>query len=219
MLGCASKPIVDRVSAATIFVVEDDPAMSGTLSKALEATGYRVLVASTGGEARALFDEAQPDLIILDLMLPDDDGLSLTTSLRALTSAPIVICSARQGQIDRVLGLKLGAADFVTKPFELDDLEARVKTLLCRSPQPDEQAPRDEIQPRRHGRHAKLACVAVGGRPPHLILIERAALARIEGGSSPARVHLKELHGAPLSSDDHSGVSQCRGAENGMDRK
>jgi DNA-binding response OmpR family regulator len=142
MLGCASKPIVDRVSAATIFVVEDDPAMSGTLSKALEATGYRVLIASTGGEARALFDEAQPDLIILDLMLPDDDGLCLTTSLRALTSAPIVICSARQGQIDRVLGLKLGAADFVTKPFELDDLEARVKTLLCRSPQPDEQAPR-----------------------------------------------------------------------------
>jgi CheY-like chemotaxis protein len=194
MLGGASKPIVDRVSAATIFVVEDDPVMSGTLSKALAASGYRVLIASTGGEARALFDEAQPDLIILDLMLPDDDGLSLTTSLRTLTSAPIVICSARQGQIDRVLGLKLGAADFVGKPFELDDLEARVKTLLRRSPQPDEQPPRDEIRPRRHGH-------------------------RLEGGSSLAKVYIMELHDAPPSSDDHFGVSQCRGTENGMDRK
>ena len=158
MLGRAAKPIVDRVSAATIFVVEDDPVMSATLSKALEASGYRVLIASTGAEARALFDEAPPDLIILDLMLPDDDGLSLTTSLRTLTGAPIVICSARQGQIDRVLGLKLGAADFVAKPFELDDLEGRVKRLLGRSPQP----PGDEIQPRREGYHAKLACVAIG---------------------------------------------------------
>src|SRR5450631_2932346 len=184
MLGRAAKPIVDRVSAATIFVVEDDPVMSATLSKALEASGYRVLIASTGGEARALFDEDQPDLIILDLMLPDDDGLSLTTSLRTLTSAPIVICSARQGQIDRVLSLKLGAADFVAKPFELDDLEARVKTLLRRLPQSDEQPPGDEIQPWRHGHHAKLARVAVSGRLAQLIPTERGALGRIEGGSS-----------------------------------
>ena len=89
-------------------------------------------------------------------MLPDDDGLFLTTSLRTLTSAPIVICSARHGQIDRVLGLKLGAADFVAKPFELDDLEARVKAVLRRSRQPDDEAPpRDEIQLRRHGHRTK----------------------------------------------------------------
>ena len=63
-------------------------------------------------------------------MLPDADGLFLTTSFRALTGAPIVICSARQGQLDRVLTLKLGAADFVAKPFELDELEARVEAVL-----------------------------------------------------------------------------------------
>ena len=125
--------------------------MCGMLSKALQASGYRVLVASTGGDARALFGEAQPDLIILDLMLPDVDGLSLTTSFRALTGAPIVICSARQGQLDRVLTLKLGAADFVAKPFELDELEARVEAVLRRQREPVEAPPSDEIQLWRHG--------------------------------------------------------------------
>jgi DNA-binding response OmpR family regulator len=158
MLSSASTPRVDWVSAATIFVVEDDAVMSGTLSKALEASGFRVLIASTGADARALFGEAKPDLIILDLMLPDDDGLRLTTSLRTLTSAPIVICSGRQGQIDRALALKLGAADFVAKPFELDELEACVKAVLRRSRPPDDEAPpRDEIQLWRHGHRTKTA--------------------------------------------------------------
>jgi len=156
MLSSVSTPKVDRVSAATIFVVEDDPVMSGTLSKALEASGYRVLIASTGADARALVGEAKPDLIILDLTLPDDDGLRLTTSLRTLTSAPIVICSGRQGQIDRVLGLKLGAAAFLAKPFELDELEACVIALLRQSRQPDDEAPlRDEIELWRRGERTK----------------------------------------------------------------
>lgn len=107
--------------------------MSSTLSKALRARGYQVLVASSGAEARALFGEAEPDLIILDLMLPDADGITLTTSFRNLSSAPIVICSARHQQIDRVLCSKLGAADFVAKPFELEELEARVDAVLRRA--------------------------------------------------------------------------------------
>ena len=156
MLSFVSTPIVDQASAATIFVVEDDPDMSGTLSKALEASGYRVFIAPTGADARALFGEVQPDLIILDLMLPDSDGLLLTTSFRTLTSAPIIICSARHGQIDRVLGLKLGAAEFVAKPFELDELEACVIALLRQSRQPDDEAPlRDEIELWRRGERTK----------------------------------------------------------------
>jgi DNA-binding response OmpR family regulator len=146
--------VVDPPSAATIFVVEDDPAMAGTLSKALRASGYRVLVATTGAEALALFSKVQPDLILLDLMLPDTDGLFLTTSLRTLTSAPIVICSGRQGQIDRVLGARLGAADFVGKPFELDDLEACIEGSLRRSRQQDEPSLSDEIQVWRRGHRA-----------------------------------------------------------------
>jgi DNA-binding response OmpR family regulator len=140
---------------ATIFVVEDDPAMAGTLSKALRASGYRVLVATTGSEALALFRNVQPDLILLDLMLPDTDGLVLTTSLRTLTSAPIVICSGRQGQIDRVMGARLGAADFVGKPFELDDLEACIERSLRRArQQDDEPSLSDEIRGWRLGHRA-----------------------------------------------------------------
>jgi DNA-binding response OmpR family regulator len=146
--------VVERVTLGTIFVIEDDPVMSATLSKALAASGYRVFSASTGGEARALFGTGQPDLIILDLMLPDADGLALTASFRSLTSAPIVICSARQGQIDRVLGLRLGAADFLAKPFELDELEARVEAVLRRARQSDDRPPVDEIQVWRHGHRA-----------------------------------------------------------------
>jgi DNA-binding response OmpR family regulator len=122
---------VNRVpAAATIFVVEDDPDMRGTLSKALQASGYRVLVASNGAEARALIGQVRPDLIILYLMLPDADGLFLTASFQTVSSAPIVICSARQGELDRALSLQLGAADYLTKPFELDDLEASVEAVL-----------------------------------------------------------------------------------------
>jgi DNA-binding response OmpR family regulator len=146
MLSPATTPgVVGQASVATVFVVEDDPDMSRTLSRALRARGYRVLIASTGADARELFAEVQPDLIILDLMLPDDDGLSLTVSFRTLTSAPIIICSARHGQLDRVLGAKLGAADFVAKPFELEDLEARVEAALRQSRQPDGPRPDDKI--------------------------------------------------------------------------
>jgi two-component system OmpR family response regulator len=155
MLSFASTPLVNQASAPTIFVVEDDPVMSRTLSKALEASGYRVLVASTGADARALIGEVQPDLIILDLMLPDADGLSLTAAFHALTGAPIVICSARHEQIDQVLGLKLGAADFVAKPFELDDLETRVEAVLRRSRQPEEPRRIDEIQVRQDRHRTK----------------------------------------------------------------
>src|SRR3954452_5415554 len=87
-------------TAATIMLVEDDLATEQTISRALETCGYHVVVASTGAEARALLQEVRPDLIILDLMLPDTDGLVLTTSYRALTDSAIVICSARQAQVD-----------------------------------------------------------------------------------------------------------------------
>jgi len=158
---------VNRTTTATIFVVEDDPHMRRAIFKALEAGGYRVLAASTGAEALALFDTAQPDLIILDLMLPDADGLMLTTSFQNRTSAPIIICSARQGQVDRVLSAKLGAADFVEKPFDLDDLEARVETVLRRSHQPDGPPPCDDIQAWRWGRRSTERTHAPLSSDPH----------------------------------------------------
>ena len=154
MLSSLSPSLADRTFAATIFVVEDDPIMSGMLSNALVTSGYRVFTAATGAEARTLCGEVQPDLIILDLMLPDSDGLQLTGSFQTLTSAPIVICSARHGQIDRVLGLKLGAVDFVAKPFELDDLEARIGVALLRSRRRGDTAI-DDSAAWRHGHPVK----------------------------------------------------------------
>jgi DNA-binding response OmpR family regulator len=150
-----------RSAASTILLVEDDADMCGTLSKALAASGYRVLIAPTGADARALFAETQPDLIILDLMLPDDDGLALTASFGTLTSAPILICSARHGQLDRALGAKLGAAAFVAKPFELEDLETRVEAALRQSREPRGTPAEDKLlkwppkSPRRAARGVK----------------------------------------------------------------
>ena len=117
-------------SRATIMVVEDDVVVGRTLATALEFAGYRVRVAATGRAACALQPRMRPDVIILDLMLPDMDGLALTSTLKAVTDAPIIICSARHGEVDRALGLRLGAADFVAKPFDLDDFQARIEAVM-----------------------------------------------------------------------------------------
>src|SRR3981081_1282208 len=119
--------------AGTILLVEDDPDTARSLTRALESSGYRVTAVDTGAEARSIIEHVRPDLILLDLMLPDTDGLVLTTALKTLTNAPIIICSARHEQVDRVLGLKLGADDFIAKPFELDELEARIEAVLRRA--------------------------------------------------------------------------------------
>jgi DNA-binding response OmpR family regulator len=134
--------------AATILLVEDDPDTARSLSRALESSGYRVTAVDTGAEARSIIEHVHPDLILLDLMLPDTDGLVLTTALKTLTRAPIIICSARQEQVDRVLGLKLGADDFVAKPFDLDELEARIEAVLRRASRVRESpsSPPDQIR-------------------------------------------------------------------------
>jgi DNA-binding response OmpR family regulator len=117
---------------STILVVEDDPGIALTLQKLLTNGGYNVVWVATGAEAAPAVEQAKPDLIMLDLVLPDADGLLLTSTLKAITSAPIIICSARNRQVDRVLGLKLGASDFVAKPFDLEEVEARVEALMRR---------------------------------------------------------------------------------------
>jgi DNA-binding response OmpR family regulator len=126
----AASPMVEPPSRATLMLVEDDVVAGRTLAKALEFAGYRVRIAATGSAACALQPRIRPDLIILDLMLPDMDGLVLITTLKAMTDTPLIICTARHGQVDRVLGLRLGAADFVAKPFDLDDFLARIEAVV-----------------------------------------------------------------------------------------
>jgi len=101
----------DASRPRVILLVEDDPDVARHLSQSLGADGYRVTAVDTGIEARSIVEQLQPDLVLLDLMLPDTDGLVLLTALKTLSGAPIIICSVRQQQVDRVLALKLGADD------------------------------------------------------------------------------------------------------------
>ncbi|MDQ6671612.1 MAG: response regulator transcription factor [Chloroflexota bacterium] len=120
-------------SGATILLVEDDAAVAYMLTDVLESTGYRVRVAPTGGSARNLVEQTPPDLIILDLVLPDEDGLVLCSVLNNMADVPILICSGTQRRRDAFLSLKLGADDFIAKPFDVYDLLARVEVLLRRA--------------------------------------------------------------------------------------
>jgi DNA-binding response OmpR family regulator len=117
------------------MLVEDDHAIVRTLTDALEMSGYRMWLAETGADARTLLEQSRPDLIILDLMLPDVDGLVLCSGLKAIADVPIIICSATPQRRDAILGLKLGADDFISKPFDIYELEARVEAVLRRTTQ------------------------------------------------------------------------------------
>jgi len=119
---------------ATILVVEDDAPIARALIEALDMAGYRVCHAIDGADARSKLERARPDMILLDLILPDIDGLVLCYTLKSAAKVPIVICSATNRKRDPILALKLGADDFVHKPFELDDLLARVEAVLRRAP-------------------------------------------------------------------------------------
>src|SRR6267378_6225842 len=121
-------------SRASILVVEDDPAVARALVDALEFTDYRVWHAVDGHDAQGQLDRAQPDLVLLDLMLPDIDGLVLCSRLKSVAEVPIIICSGSARRSDPILALKLGADDFIKKPFEVDDVLARVEAVLRRAP-------------------------------------------------------------------------------------
>ena len=126
----------------TILVVEDEPTLLATLSFNLERQGYSVLTAVDGEAGLAQAREHRPDLILLDLMLPGMDGLELCRLIRRDSNAPILMLTARSDEVDKVVGLELGADDYVTKPFGMRELLARVRALLRRAertPRPEEE--------------------------------------------------------------------------------
>jgi len=121
--------------ARTILVVEDEPTLRETLAEALEADGFRVVAAADGREALARFRAERPDLVLLDLMLPELSGIEVCRILRAESDVPIVMLTAKDSELDKVVGLELGADDYVTKPFSLRELSARIRALFRRSEQ------------------------------------------------------------------------------------
>jgi DNA-binding response OmpR family regulator len=119
--------------ARTILVVDDEPTVRETLAEALDTDGFRVVTAADGREALLRFREAQPDLIVLDLMLPQLSGIEVCRIVRAESGVPILMLTAKSSELDKVVGLELGADDYVTKPFSLRELSARVRALLRRA--------------------------------------------------------------------------------------
>jgi DNA-binding response OmpR family regulator len=121
--------------ARTILVVDDEPTLRETLVDALEVEGFRVVSAADGREALTRFREDRPDLVLLDLMLPEMSGIEVCRIIRAESAVPIVMLTAKDSELDKVVGLELGADDYVTKPFSLRELSARIRALFRRSEQ------------------------------------------------------------------------------------
>ncbi len=118
---------------ATILVVDDEPIVREVVVRYLERDGYQTLEAATGDEAQRLFERELPSLIVLDVMLPGIDGLELCRAIRARSDVPIVMLTARGEETDRIVGLELGADDYLTKPFSPRELAVRVRNLLRRT--------------------------------------------------------------------------------------
>ncbi|HEX5840556.1 MAG TPA: response regulator transcription factor [Anaerolineales bacterium] len=115
-----------------ILVVEDEASIAEVVSLYLKRAGFQVQIASDGRQAIALFEKQTPDFVILDLMLPQMDGLSLTRWLRDRSNVPIIMLTARREEIDRIAGLEMGADDYVVKPFSPQELVSRVRAVLRR---------------------------------------------------------------------------------------
>ncbi len=125
---------------ATILLVDDEEAVQKLLTYPLERDGYRVVSARDGDEALRRFGEQPVDLVVLDLMLPHLDGLEVCKRLRATSHVPIIILTARDDEVDKVLGLELGADDYITKPFSIREFRSRVKAALRRASAPKHEA-------------------------------------------------------------------------------
>jgi two-component system response regulator RegX3 len=121
-----------------VLVVEDEESFSDALSYMLRREGYEVEIAATGPEALTTFDRSGADLVLLDLMLPGLSGTEVCRELRSRSHVPIIMVTARDSEVDKVVGLELGADDYVTKPFSSRELVARIRAVMRRGAEPDE---------------------------------------------------------------------------------
>jgi DNA-binding response OmpR family regulator len=129
---------------ATVFLVEDDESLSNAVAYNLRRAGYDVVALADGEAALRALATQQPDLIVLDIMLPTIDGFEVCRQVRRTSSVPILVLTARDDEVDRVVGLELGADDYLTKPFSMRELLARVKALLRRRTLLIEEIQRDQ---------------------------------------------------------------------------
>jgi DNA-binding response OmpR family regulator len=176
--------------SSTILLVDDEDAVQKLLAYPLERDGFRVVQARDGEEALARFAEERVDLVVLDLMLPKLDGLEVCKRLRSSSSVPIIMLTARDDELDKVLGLELGADDYITKPFSIREFRSRVRALLRRAAIP---ATVEEETLERDGLRIDLGRrdVEVAGRAVQLTYVEFELLRTL--ASSPGRVFTREM--------------------------
>ena len=141
------QPHLEPMTAPSIVLVEDDPALRTLTARALQEQGFVVTTAATAPEMWIALEGRQPDLIVLDIMLPGTNGIDLCRQLRRTLDVPIIFISARGSEEDRVLGLELGADDFLAKPFGVRELIARIRAVLRRGgmTEAERAQPRNEV--------------------------------------------------------------------------
>ena len=126
----------ENQNMATVLVVDDEPIVRDVVVRYLRSAGYRTLEAADGERARTIVEQERPSLVVLDVMLPGIDGLELCRWIRARSDLPVILLTARGEEADRIVGLEIGADDYVTKPFSPRELAARVRTVLRRAGPP-----------------------------------------------------------------------------------
>jgi DNA-binding response OmpR family regulator len=175
---------------ATILLVDDEESVQKLLAYPLERDGYRVVQARDGEEALRRFDELAVDLVVLDLMLPRLDGLEVCKRVRAESSVPIIMLTARDDELDKVVGLEIGADDYITKPFSIREFRSRVRALLRRAALGGQSDGRDVI--RANGLAIDLAkrTVTIDDRPVELTYVEFELVRTM--ASRPGRVFSRQ---------------------------
>ncbi len=177
--------------SSTILLVDDEEAVQKLLAYPLERDGFRVVQARDGEEALERFARERIDLVVLDLMLPKLDGLEVCKRLRAASSVPIIMLTARDDELDKVLGLELGADDYITKPFSIREFRSRVRALLRRAAAPPSAGGEDE-RIEADGLRIDLARreVEAHGRPVQLTYVEFELLRTL--AAHPGHVYTRE---------------------------
>ncbi len=199
-------------NTSTILLVDDEESIQTLLTYPLERDGYAVVQARDGEEALRRFGEEQIDLVVLDVMLPRLDGLEVCKRLRSQSNVPIIMLTARGEELDKVLGLELGADDYITKPFSIREFRSRVRALLRRAASPHLAGERDELivrgelridVPRRtvevRGEAVQLTFIefemlAVLAQSPGVVFSRRELLERLRGGAEYREPRTIDVH-------------------------
>jgi DNA-binding response OmpR family regulator len=177
--------------SSTILLVDDEESIQKLLTYPLEREGFRVLQARDGEEALARFGAEHVDLVVLDLMLPKLDGLEVCKRLRAESAVPIIMLTARDDELDKVLGLELGADDYITKPFSIREFRSRVRAVLRRATAPTPSGKEDVIVVDGLTIDVAKRAVEVREQPVQLTYVEFELLRTL--ASNPGRVYSRRM--------------------------